>query len=127
MALAAATLSNGGELPVPRLVMSVDTPQAGWVMLPVLSDHQQALTVQAANNTAEALANSELPIWQVVAAGEAGAGDALEVMPGYSWYIGGTLPEWQGVPLALAVILEANNPQGVLELGHSLLRTAMHP
>ena len=35
MALAAATLSNQGTLPAPRLVMSVDTPQSGWVTLPL--------------------------------------------------------------------------------------------
>lgn len=127
LALAAASLSNEGERPAPRLVMSVDTPEAGWVMLPVLSEPQQVFQVQVANSAASAMADAELPIWQVVAAGGEGVGNAWEANPGYSWYIGGTLPEWRGVPLAIAIILEQNNPQQVLELGRSLLQTAIHP
>lgn len=127
MALAAATLSNGGERPAPNLVMAVDTPQSGWVMLPESSKPELVLQEKVANNTADALADDELPIWQVVSAGDEGVGNSSEANPGYSWFIGGTLPEWPGAPVAIAVLLEENDPQRVLEMGESLLQSAMQP
>jgi peptidoglycan glycosyltransferase len=127
MALAAATLSNNGVRPVPHLVMAVDTPQSGWVMLPETAEPQPVFEAEVANQIADALADDELPIWQVVSAGDEGAGNSSEANPGYAWLIGGTLPEWPGVPLAVAVLLEENNPQRALEMGQSLLQSAMQP
>jgi hypothetical protein len=127
MALAASTLSNEGVRPSPRLVVAVDTPQSGWVMLPESSQPQQAFQAVAASNTAMALADPDLPIWQAVSNGRGGVGEPFAANPGYSWYIGGTLPEWQGVPLSIAVILEENNPRRALDLGQNLIQSAMHP
>jgi cell division protein FtsW (lipid II flippase) len=130
MALAAATLSSQGVLPVPRLVMSVDTPQAGWVTLPATSQAQQALPAGTANQTAGALASSDIPIWQVVTSDKAAASSNAgtnTVYPGTSWYLGGTSPDWNGVPLALAVVLEEDNPQKAQEIGRSMIQTAINP
>ncbi len=130
MALAAASLSNQGSLPAPRLVMSVDTPQSGWVTLPVTSKSQQSLSAVTANQMAGALASGDLPIWQVVASNKGNPNTAEQTVtgyPGYSWYLGGTSPDWQGVPLALAVILEENDPQRVQEIGRSMLQSAIYP
>jgi Cell cycle protein/Penicillin binding protein transpeptidase domain/Penicillin binding protein A dimerisation domain len=127
MALAASTLSNEGWRPAPRLVMSVKTPQAGWVMVPPTSEPQQVFSSEAANTTANALSDDELSIWQVVSAGDEGVGNSRESNPGYAWFIGGTLPDWGGVPLAVAVLLEENNPQRALEMGQSILQSAMQP
>ena len=127
MALAAATLSNQGERPVPRLVVAVNTPLSGWVMLPVTSQPQQALQAQVANNTAQALTSGELPIWQVVAANKEATGDSSSTNPGFAWYLGGTLPEWKGATLAIAVLLEENDPLKVQEIGRSMLQNAINP
>jgi len=127
MALAAATLSNGGERPAPHLAMAVDTPQSGWVMLTDTSDPEFVFQEKQANLIADALANDELPVWEVISARDEGNGNSSGSNPGYSWFIGGTLPEWPGVPLAIAVLLEENDPQRVLEMGESLLQTAMQP
>ena len=130
MALVAATLSNAGERPAPWLVMAVDTPQSGWVMLPTAGQSQQALQALAADSTAQTLASSEMPIWQVVASGKKDTSSALGTSrgyTGYTWYLGGTLPEWKGAPLAIAVLLEENNPQLALEIGQSMLQSAMYP
>jgi cell division protein FtsW (lipid II flippase) len=70
MALAAATLSNNGELPAPRIVTGYETPQSGWVIAPASAQPHQVLQAQSANDTAVALAASEHPIWEVVASGE---------------------------------------------------------
>ena len=127
MALAASGLSNGGIRPAPRLVLAVNTPQSGWVMLPGTSEPEIMLPSSDTNNAANALANDELPIWQVVSTGDEGVGKTWEEKPGYSWFIGGTLPEWPGVPLAVAVLLEEEDPQRVLEMGQALLQAAMKP
>jgi hypothetical protein len=130
MALAAASLSNQGSLPAPRLVMSVDTPQSGWVTLPVTSKSQQSLSAVTANKVAGALASGDMPIWQVVASDKGNPNTAEQTVtgyPGYSWYLGGTSPDWRGVPLALAVILEENDPQRVQEIGRSMLQSAIYP
>ena len=127
MALAAAALSNGGERVVPRLAMAVDLPNSGWVMLPEAAKPDRVFLEKEANNTTNALADSELPIWRVVSTGDEGVGNSLDAKTGYSWYIGGTLPEWPGVPLAIAIVLEENDPQRVLEMGQSLLQSAMQP
>jgi hypothetical protein len=127
MALAASTLSNEGWRPAPRLVMSVKTPQAGWVMVPPTSEPQQVFSPEAANTTANALSDDELSIWQIVSAGNEGVGNSLDANPGYAWFIGGTLPDWGGVPLAVAVLLEENDPQRALDMGQSILLSAMQP
>jgi cell division protein FtsI/penicillin-binding protein 2 len=127
MALAASGLSNAGIRPAPRLVMAVNTPQSGWVMLPGTSEPEEMLPGSDANATASSLADDQLPIWQVVSSGDEGVGNSWEAKPGYSWFIGGTLPEWPGVPLAIAVLLEEEDPQRVLEMGQALLQAAMKP
>jgi cell division protein FtsW (lipid II flippase) len=130
MALAAATLSNHGERPVPRLVMAVDTPQSGWVMLPATGEPQQVLSAPVADNIAQGLASGNMPIWEVVAAGkkDASISEGTNLgYNGYSWYLGGTLPDWNGVPLAISVILEENNAQLVQEIGRSMLQSAINP
>jgi len=127
MALAASALSNGGERVVPRLAMAVDIPNSGWVILPETAEPERIFLENKANNTANALADNELPIWQVVATGDEGVGNSVDAKSGYSWYIGGTLPEWPGVPLAIAVVLEENDPQRVLVMGQRLLQSAMQP
>jgi cell division protein FtsW (lipid II flippase) len=127
MALAASTLSNGGERPAPRLVVAVNTPQSGWVMLPETSQPQQALQEQAANITAESLNSGELPIWQLVSVVKEATGDSSVTNSGYTWYLGGTLPEWKGASVAIAVLLEENNPQMVQEIGRAMFQNAMVP
>ncbi len=130
MALAAASLSNEGKLPNPRLSMAVENPQGGWVMLPVNEQAHQALPAQGVYRTVEALASHQLPIWQVVSAGRQVTGSTMRSnagYPGYSWYLAGTLPEWKGAALALAVIIEEDNPSMVQDIGQSMIQKAITP
>jgi len=122
MALAAATLSNHGDLPVARLVTAFETAQSSWVMAPASSPPVQALPSTDADEAASALAVPDEHIWQVVA-----SGNESVTNPAFSWYLGGTLPDWQGVPLALAVLLEGNSPSKAQEIGQLLLHTATNP
>jgi hypothetical protein len=39
----------------------------------------------------------------------------------FSWYLGGTLPDYQGVSLTVVVLLEENNPTWAELIGRNLL------
>lgn len=121
MALAAASLSGGGLLPAPCLATAVNTPQAGWVVLPPLSETRRVFTPQAAEQTAKYLAQPGLLMWNSVALALGGDGN------GYTWYLGGTLPSWQGVPLAVAVMLETADPQMAYDIGQGVLMSVLQP
>jgi cell division protein FtsW (lipid II flippase) len=137
MALAAAALSAGGVRPAPRLVVAVDTPQAGWVVLPYLSEPAPVFTPPAAEAAARALtadgrngtgrdpASAPLPAWQSLAHIPAIQGEQEGANPGLTWFLAGTLPGWNGTPLALALVLEEDNPALAEEIGHAVLRAAL--
>jgi hypothetical protein len=120
MALAAATLSNDGIRPAPRLAVAVHTPAQGWVVLPALSDPVQALPVQGARQVAESLVVSGQPFWE-------SASPASQSDHSYTWYLGGTLPDWQATPLAVVVLLETDNSMLAQHIGEALLALAIKP
>jgi cell division protein FtsW (lipid II flippase) len=121
MALAAAVLSNQGLRPAPLLVMAVDTPQSGWVMLPAMATPVEVFSAQAARSTARQLADPDLPIWQTTAC------VAYSESDGVCWYLGGTLDTWPGAPLAVAILLENAPPSLVAAIGRGYLETALIP
>ena len=96
MALAAASLSNAGERPAPRLVMGVDTPISGWVSLPADSQPVQALSAVNVKQALEGSLSEQFPIWQLISSvsGEPSASETSnQLSSGYSWYLGGTSPD----------------------------------
>lgn len=119
MALAAATLSSGGILPAPRLANAVDTPTQGWVILPAGAPIN-ALGSSGTVQTARQLARSDSPVWEAYGIGSS---DKTTV----TWYLAGTLPDWQGTPLALVVVLEEYNPKAAGEIGFTVLQAALQP
>ncbi len=129
MAMAAASLVNGGEIVSPRLAMAVANPRGGWVMLAVNGQAGQATKTQGSVNLDAALADKDLPVWQVVS--NIKLPDSPQrtngAASGYTWYLGGTLPEWKGASIAIAVLLEENDSQEALKIGRSLLQDALIP
>jgi cell division protein FtsI/penicillin-binding protein 2 len=117
MALAAASLSSQGIRPAPQIAGAVQTPQQGWIALPT-SDTHETLLAGSTIETTQALAMSDAPFWQTVA-------NAQTANARITWYLAGTLPQWQGAPLALALVLEEDNPQLAVEIGKSLLLDAV--
>ena len=119
MAVAAANLSNHGVRPSPLLVISVETPQQGWVVLP--SGTSSSVTSHAGFDTAvNNLASPDLPVWESV-------GQASSGQDHFTWFIGGTVPGWNGQPLALALVLEENNPSLAQQIGETVLKKALNP
>ncbi len=119
-ALAAAALSNHGRVPAPRIAMAVNTPNAGWVVLPALGTPFEALQAQAADETAQALQVNGQNYW-------AHTGIAESKESPITWFITGTLPNWQASPLVVVVLLEENNVRLVQRVGQELLVDAMSP
>lgn len=124
MALASAVLSNQGTRPAPRLVLSVNTPQAGWVILPSLGESETVLSPEAANSASSQLAIPALPLWFSIASTPKSANPDSPV---YTWFTGGTTSAWLGTPLTLAFLLEEDNPQHAYQIGIELLEKALTP
>lgn len=115
MALAAATLSAGGQRPSPRLILSVDDAQNGWIVLQPSSKITRVFSNTASETVMDLLSKPELLIWESTALAPDGT----------AWFVGGTLPAWSGSPLSLAVILEQGDPILVHEIGVTILQTAL--
>ncbi|MEW5939757.1 MAG: FtsW/RodA/SpoVE family cell cycle protein [Chloroflexota bacterium] len=115
MALAMATLSADGVHPAPRIVLAVDTPAQGWVILPTLPQEFLPRRLVEANRIAETLAEPESPYWRL-------SGTASEKGQILCWYISGTLPGWRGAPLTVVVLLEEDNPSLAQQAGEELLQ-----
>lgn len=120
VALAVAALSAQGTRPAPLLVSAVHTPQAGWVLLPSLGQPAPILPAGAVNETLALLTDENSPTWSFVSTIPAKRDQPV------TWFVGGTLPDWQGAPLALAVLLEADNAALAFEIGQTVLQAAIH-
>jgi len=120
MVLAAATLSNNGMRPSARLAMAVDTPKQGWVILPAISESVTVFSSASVANTAEAMMVSGQPFWQWNAW-------ATQANQSCSWSMAGTLPDWQGAPVAVVILLEENDLTSAEFFGQTMLQSATNP
>ncbi len=119
MALGAAAVSRGGLSPQPKLVMAVQTPNQGWVVLPT-SPLNHALPALGVPRAARMLAVEGQPLWHTLGSGLTAAGKV-------TWFLGGTQPDVAGTPLAVAVALEADDPAAAQDIGLQLLTAARQP
>jgi cell division protein FtsW (lipid II flippase) len=120
MATAASVLSNHGVRPAPRIALAVNTPQQGWVVLPALNEPVEAIPASAADEAAVNFLVEGEAFWEFV--GQARQDDTL-----VTWFIIGTLPDWQGTPLVVAVALEEDNIHLAQQIGRQLLTDALQP
>jgi membrane peptidoglycan carboxypeptidase len=120
MALAAAALTADGLRPAPRLVTDVKTPQAGWVALPDQGSPEQVFPSGVTPPLLESLSSGDQPSWETAAR-------AYNGKQTLTWYIGGTLPGWNGTPLAVVVLLEEDSPDLARDIGQAVLDAALYP
>jgi cell division protein FtsW (lipid II flippase) len=120
MALGASTLANQGTRPAARLAVAVLTPAQGWVVLPALDQPVQVFAKESVLSADDALAAAGQPYWQWLGKAE------TEDHP-VTWFVAGTMPNWQGTPLAIVVLLEDDLPIAARSIGQQLLRAALHP
>ena len=120
MALACAALSDHGVTPAPRIAMAVNTPSEGWVTLPALGMPFEALQAAAADEASSSYLVKDQTYWQHI-------GQAQENESFFTWFIGGTPPNWQATPLVIVVVLEEDNERLAQRIGQELLVDAMNP
>ena len=126
MVVAFAPLRMKGIRPAPRIALAVNTPTQGWVILPANSDPFNVMEEAKAQQTAESLQVPGQPFWQFGAR-------FSEKEKFFAWFVAGTLPNWQGTPLTLIVLLEEDNASPIQELplaesmGKALLIEALEP
>jgi cell division protein FtsW (lipid II flippase) len=121
VALSAAALTARGVQPVPVLAIAVYTPAAGWVNLPPQGNEAHIYTPEAAQAKMQTMTVENRFIWQ-----------SSEVTPNgperfATWYVAGTLPDWSGMPLAIAILLEEDDPVLAEQIGRKVLEKAMTP
>lgn len=120
IALAVAQVNNSGDRPSPRLALAVDTPHQGWVVLPGAPSTSTDLAL-AVPDDLRLPGHQGLPTWEAV--GQATTDDGQTI----TWYISATLESWPGTPLAMALVLEEDNPDLAIQIGRDMMRTAISP
>ena len=120
MVLAVSSLSYAGVRPAPHIALAVNTPTAGWVILPALDTPEEVFSEENVRAGADILLADEKPYWEYVSVLKDGD-------KGFSWYLGGTPPNWAGTPLALVILLEDNNPTLVSQMGQELMDAVLKP
>ena len=100
----------------------MNTPTQGWVILPPLGEPSEALSAQSAATTVESLMGSGQPFWQAT-----GKGVETQEQKTITWYLAGTLPGWQGIPLALVIAIEEDNSLFIESIGQAILKEALQP
>jgi hypothetical protein len=118
IALASTTLSNHGEIPAPRIAMAIDTPELGWVVLATSTLPFKAIQAKAADEAASAFLVEGKPYWGYTR--RAQSKDSA-----VTWFLGGTLPNWQGTPLIIVVTLEQDNQSLANVIGTKILSEAI--
>jgi cell division protein FtsW (lipid II flippase) len=120
IALAFSPLSNDGISAAPRIALAVNTPAQGWVILPASRGPLTVMEEAEALAAAEALRVPEKLFWRHGAR-------SSEKNKSFSWFVAGTLPNWQGAPLTLVVLLETDNASTAMSIGEALLKEALEP
>ena len=120
MVLACAALSNHGMVPAPRIAMAVNTPGEGWVALSALGMPFEAIQSSAGDEAGLAYLVDDSTFWSHLAF-------TREDTSSFTWFIGGTPPNWQAAPLTIVVILEEDNERLAERIGRELLIDAMSP
>ena len=115
MALVAASITNDGLLPSPRLRNTYLSEDGQWTpfregVLPV-----RVIESGAMDRVRASLIGNDEAFW--FQSGHALTRDDQIL----TWYIGGTTEDWVATPLAIAVAIESNDPGLAQTIGSSLL------
>jgi len=123
VALIAGAISNSGERPPPQLVMAVKTLQAGWVPISAMEEPRWVMVPMAARGIFQGLARRGTGTWELTMVMRDSSGQPV------TWFVGGKLPvdAQPGAPLAIALLLEADDSKAATEIGRAMLAEAIGP
>lgn len=119
MAAASASISSGGIRPALQIALMINEPERGWVRLPVLENQVQIFTSEAASAAAQALQREGQAYWETTALAPTSSDQTN------TWYLAGTMPDWNGVPLAMAIIIEEASPEFAEKTGRKIMESVM--
>jgi cell division protein FtsW (lipid II flippase) len=114
MAAIAASLSNRGLVPDPRIVLSINRSTQGWTAQSNDTQSRRIYSPEVAIQIADSLLIPGKPIW----------GHTVQVHTESSvitWLLAGSHPEWGGVPIVLVAALEGNHPARIRSIREGLL------
>lgn len=115
MARMAAVLTSGGTLSTPTIINSYKTQEGNWITFPAPDHEQSRISSEVSEQVMKLLRAGESPYWYNL--GHSKNSDNQVT----TWFVGGTLPEWQGSSLAIAIVLEDNDPLLAREIAELLL------
>jgi cell division protein FtsW (lipid II flippase) len=118
MAIAYATLSNGGKIVTPRLATAYRYAENDWTLFPTENLSSTAPSIDAIQ-TGSALTGASIPGWQVTSL-------ALTDSGRLDWFIAGTQPDWKGTPIVIVVALEDSSPQTVEYIGREMFNSTVN-
>jgi len=119
MAIAASSFSNEGVVPGARIVSAVQDPLDGWNTLPKLQGNVNGMPASTAEKINNLLQAADLPYWQIVSDSKTTDGESI------SWFVAGTVTEWQGQPTIAVVVIENNTPDAAQTIGHTLIENSI--
>ncbi len=117
VAVMAASLSNGGEVPSPEIALSFRNFEESWQLIEQESISKSILNFNAADATTR-LTQGNFSGWEISSL-------AKHKDAKISWYVTGTPSSWQGTPLTLVVALENSTPALAREIGQNLFLAAI--
>jgi len=115
MALVAASITNDGLLPSPRLRNTYLSEDGKWTPFREGVLPMRVIESEASARLRASLAGNNETFW--FQSGHALTRDGKIL----TWYIGGTTENWVATPLAIAVAIESNAPDLAQTIGSSLL------
>ncbi len=117
MALAAASISSGGDVPNPKITLAYQNPDGKWKLFPADSNVNHIFSGKTTESIWKLTSIDNLPAWGVV--GNALNGKNQKA----TWFVGGTTGEWQGSPISVAILFEESNPAKAMQIGTQMLQS----
>jgi hypothetical protein len=114
VALDAASYSNLGIRPIPRLTLEVNVPGKGWISITSSENADRLFSSAIAYTETNSMAEENGISWGI-------NDQVFQKGMVTSWSIGGTLPNWNGTPVAIVVLLENMQVQAANEIRDLLL------
>ncbi|MFZ3069736.1 MAG: FtsW/RodA/SpoVE family cell cycle protein [Anaerolineaceae bacterium] len=121
MALVAATFTNDGVQPAPKLVNSYLNEKGEWIAFADSGDPIPVIETELARRVRDQFQSQTQSIWFQNGHATISENETL------TWYIGGTTPAWTGTPLAIAIAIEGSNPELTQQIGSQLLSLTTNP
>lgn len=115
----ATVISNAGLQPGPKLVTGYAVTQNDWQVLPVLEPPHRVLTAAEVNRITANLNTIQDAFWEIIHKTQ------IDSTSSVTWYVGGTIPGWEGRSLALSVLLEDSTQNEVQQIGQGILKTVI--